>query len=174
MLYLALYLRFAGENYGDDTVGGTPAGGVVGIVFIYLYAFGWSFGHSVACYVVAAEIFPTRIRSVCMSVCFFVNWIVDYGITEATPRMLAEMGWGTFLLYALLTYAGVIFVYFCLPEMKGRSIESMDDLFQRPLWTMWRHAYPTEDEKVRHVVQEMMAVEKFGEKGTVHHVEVAL
>lgn len=61
MLYLALYLRFAGTN--TDSVGGTPAGGIVGIIWIYIYAFGWSFGHSVACYVVAAEIFPTRIVS---------------------------------------------------------------------------------------------------------------
>jgi MFS family permease len=61
MLYLALYLRFAGTDTAGD--GGTPAGGIVGIVWIYLYAFGWSFGHSVACYIVAAEIFPTRIVS---------------------------------------------------------------------------------------------------------------
>jgi MFS family permease len=61
MLYLALYLRFAGTN--TETVGGTPAGGIVGIIWIYIYAFGWSFGHSVACYVVAAEVFPTRIVS---------------------------------------------------------------------------------------------------------------
>ena len=62
MLYLALYLRFADTN--ASKVGGTPAGGIVGIVAIYIYAFGWSFGHSVACYVVAAEIFPTRIVSI--------------------------------------------------------------------------------------------------------------
>lgn len=170
MLYLALYLRFAGTN--TQSISGTPAGGIVGIIFIYIYAFGWSFGHSVACYVVAAEIFPTRIvsvlltiykilansfqRSVCMSICFFVNWIVDYGITRATPNMITEMGWGVFLLYAMLTYAGVVFIFFCLPEMKGRSIESMDDLFQRPLWTMWKHAYPTEEEKVRHGVDEVV------------------
>ena len=36
----------------------------------------------------------------------------------------------------------------------GRSIESTDDLFQNSIWSMWRHAYPTEDEKVRHGVQE--------------------
>ena len=61
MLYLALYIRFAGEAAGDgDKI---PPGGVVGVVAIYLYAFGWSFGHSVACYVVAAEIFPARIVS---------------------------------------------------------------------------------------------------------------
>jgi ABC-type uncharacterized transport system YnjBCD permease subunit len=61
MLYLALYIRFNSPAVSKGTVGGTPTGGIVGIVFIYLYAFGWSFGHSVACYVVAAEIFPTRI-----------------------------------------------------------------------------------------------------------------
>jgi len=63
MLYLALYIRFGSPAAFSGDVGGTPAGGIVGVVFIYLYAFGWSFGHSVACYVVAAEIFPTRIVS---------------------------------------------------------------------------------------------------------------
>lgn len=88
------------------------------------------------------------------------------------------MGWGVFLLYAMLTYLGVIFVYFCLPEMKGRSIESMDNLFERPLWTMWRHAYPTEEEKTRHDVQENIINRKLGEDGdgkqdSVEHVETA-
>ena len=90
--------------------------------------------------------------------------------------MLTEMGWGTFLLYAMLTYGGVVFVFFCLPEMKGRSIESMDDLFQRPLWTMWKHAYPTEEEKTRHDVQELLEKPPHGgdaekDAGTAVHVE---
>ena len=68
--------------------------------------------------------------------------------------MMTHLGWGTFLLYSVLTYIGAVFVYFCMPEFKGRSIESMDDLFQHSIWSMWRHAYPTEKEKVRHDVQE--------------------
>lgn len=88
------------------------------------------------------------------------------------------MGWGVFLLYAMLTYLGVIFVYFCLPEMKGRSIKSMDNLFERPLWSMWRHACPTEEEKTRHDVQENIINRKLGEDGdgkqdSVEHVETA-
>lgn len=117
-------------------------------------------------------------RSACMSFCFFINWIVDYGITRATPNMITEMGYGIFLLYALLTYAGVVFIYFCLPEMKGRSIESMDDLFQRPLWSMWKHAYPTKEETVRHDVQkgaemQQEAENTKGHDGAVVHVESA-
>ena len=58
-----------------------------------------------------------------------------------------------------------------LPEMKGRSIESMDDLFQRPLWTLWKHAYPTEEEKVRHDVQDMINMGKLEGDGTGKHEE---
>ncbi|KAK2050039.1 quinate permease, partial [Colletotrichum somersetense] len=86
MLYTGLFLRFFQVKPGS----GTTPGSIVGIIMIYLYAFGWSFGHSVAPYVVAAEIFPSRIRSVCMSCCLFTNWIVNYGITSATPHMLSK------------------------------------------------------------------------------------
>jgi hypothetical protein len=171
MLYLALYLRFTHPDASGS--GGTPAGGIVGVIFIYIYAFGWSFGHSVACYVVAAEIFPTRIRSFCMSICFFINWIVDYGITRATPNMLSSMGWGTFLLYAMLTYGGVVFIYFCMPETKGRSIESFDDLFQKPLWMMWKYAYPQgEVDKVRHDVKEAVIGEHIEDLPEVYESNV--
>ena len=79
---------------------------------------------------------------------------MNYGITKATPLMMTHMGYGTFLFFGVATYVGVIWIFFCLPELKGRSIESMDDLFSRSLWTMWRHAYPTEEEKVRQGVQD--------------------
>ncbi|KAK7969668.1 MFS quinate transporter [Apiospora saccharicola] len=53
-----------------------------------------------------------------------------------------------------------------VPEFKGRSIESMDDLFQNSIWSMWRHAYPTEEDKVRHDVHEQAAqMEKDEEAG---------
>ncbi|KAI3553699.1 quinate permease [Colletotrichum abscissum] len=163
MLYIGLFLRFSDVQPGS----GTTPGGIVGIIMIYLYAFGWSFGHSVAPYVVAAEIFPARVRSVCMSCCLFTNWIVNYGITSATPHMLSTMKYGTFLFFSIMTYIGAIFVFFCLPELKGRSIESMDDLFAHSLWTMFKRAYPTEDEKVRHDVQEQLQHE---EDKVVSHV----
>lgn len=53
-----------------------------------------------------------------MSFCFFTNWIVNYGITRATPNMITNMGWGVFLLYAILTYVGVGFIWLCMPETK--------------------------------------------------------
>jgi hypothetical protein len=159
MMYMGLYLRFANVEAGK----GTSAGGIVGIIFIYLYAIGWSFGYSVAPYVVTAEVFPTRIRSVGMSLCFCFKWLVTYGITSAVPHMMSKMGYGTFLFFGCATWFGIVVFFFILPELKGRSLESMDDLFERPLPTMWKHAYPTEEEKVFHVANEMLHKDE-GEK----------
>jgi len=79
------------------------------------------------------------------------------------------------LMYAVLTYAGVGFIWLCMPEtkvgsltpssqdcmalivyFKGRSIESMDDLFKHPLYMMWKYAYPKEEDKVRRDVQQTL------------------
>lgn len=93
-------------------------------------------------------------RSFCMSFCFFTNWIVNFGITRATPNMITDMGWGIFMLFSMLTYFGTGFIWLCMPETKGRSIESMDDLFEKPLWMMWKYAYPKDQDKVRQDVQQ--------------------
>lgn len=82
-----------------------------------------------------------------MSLCFCFKWLVTYGITSAVPSMMAKLGYGTFLFFGCSTWLGITIFYFILPELKGRSLESMDDLFERPLFTMYQNAYPSEEEK---------------------------
>jgi hypothetical protein len=51
----------------------------------------------------------------------------------------------------------------------------MDDLFQRPLWMMWKYAYPkTEEDKIRHDVGKDGTIYAEGEKAekNVSHNEV--
>jgi hypothetical protein len=43
----------------------------------------------------------------------------------------------------------VVWAFFFFPELKGRSIESMDMLFEQSAFTMLKRAYPTEEDKVR-------------------------
>ena len=56
----------------------------------------------------------------------FTNWIVNYGITRATPNMITNMGWGVFLMYAILTYVGVAFIWLCMPETKVCTMKSRE------------------------------------------------
>jgi hypothetical protein len=95
--------------------------------------------------------------------------MLDYGITKATPTMLVKMSYGTYLFFSVWTYIGVVWIFFCLPELKGRSLESMDDLFQNSLWSMWRHAYPTEAEKTRHgIAEKVLGAQLDAEEGNAN------
>ncbi len=49
-----------------------------------------------------------------------------------TPYMLAGMGWGTFLFYAIADVITVLFVWFCLKETRGLSLEQIEHLFHTP------------------------------------------
>lgn len=104
-----------------------------------------------------------------MSLCFCFKWLVTYGITSAVPHMMRKMGYGTFLFFGCSTWLGIAIFYVILPELKGRSLESMDDLFERSLFTMWKHAYPTEEEKTFHVANEVLEKEDGIETHTLEH-----
>jgi MFS family permease len=73
MLVLGLFVGIA-DPVANPHGRGVHGGGIFAIISIYMYAVGWAMGHSIACYVVAAEIFPTRIRAVAMAMCLFFNW----------------------------------------------------------------------------------------------------
>jgi sugar transport protein len=59
----------------------------------------------------------------------------QYGNSRAVPNMLAVSGikpMGTFWSFAAITIAGGVWVWFFVPETGGRSLESMDRLFDLP------------------------------------------
>jgi hypothetical protein len=60
--------------------------------------------------------------------------------------MLNLNKWGAYLILAVFTF-GALWTFFFSPELKGRSIESMDSLFDQSALTNLKRAYPTEEEK---------------------------
>jgi sugar porter (SP) family MFS transporter len=144
LLYLAIFVKLANPQSGSPIT----AGGYVGVLAIYIYAFGWSFGWSVVPWVVPSEIFPNRIRAISMSSIYAFQWLLNFAITRSTPYMMLNMNkWGAYLLFSIFTFGSVVWTFFFFPELKGRSIESMDRLFEKSAFTMLKRAYPTEAEK---------------------------
>lgn len=147
LLYLTIFVKLAKIDAEH-----VSAGGYIGLVSIYIYAFGWSFGWSVVPWVVPSEIFPTRIRAIAMSSVYAWQWLLNFAITRATPYMMLNLDkWGAYLIFTIFTFAGAIWTFFFFPELKGRSIESMDQLFNQPSWTMLKRAYPSEEDETLQV-----------------------
>ncbi len=101
--------------------------GIMVLVFIlgYIAFFAASLGP--ALWVVAAELFPNRLRSKGMSIAIVALWIACTIVTIAFPVMLEQLSGGvTFMIFALICLASLIYVWRYVPETKGKTLEELE------------------------------------------------
>jgi len=80
-------------------------------------------------WVLFSELFPNRVRALAISFVGLINSAVSFTVQLVFPWELANLGSGTtFLLYGIMASLGLVFVIFVLPETKGRSLESLENL----------------------------------------------
>lgn len=144
------------------------------IAMIYLSGFGWALGWNSMQYLLTAELFPLRIRALGTSLAMTLHFANQYGNSRALPNMLLPVAAGgispkgTFWFFAAVTIIGGIWVWFSVPETAGRTLESMDRLFELPWYQIGRHG--NQDAEVRdQVVDEKM--EMVAAQGTSQHME---
>jgi len=78
-------------------------------------------------WVLISEIFPNRIRGAAISVAVSALWIACFILTFTFPILNATLGpAGTFWAYAAVCVAGFVFVWFKVPETKGKSLEQIE------------------------------------------------
>lgn len=83
-------------------------------------------------WVVISEIFPTRIRGMAMGVATFSLWAACFVLTYTFPILNSNLGaYGTFWLYGIICILGFIFVKAQLPETKGKSLEEIEEDFNK-------------------------------------------
>ncbi|SPN98641.1 related to quinate transport protein [Cephalotrichum gorgonifer] len=105
------------------------AAGWVAVVFIWIYigAFGATWGP--VSWVLISEVFPLSIRSKGVSIGASSNWVNNFAVAFYVPKMFEVWGFGTYIWFAGFLTAGIVWVWFCLPETKGASMEEMDRVF---------------------------------------------
>jgi len=80
-----------------------------------------------ATWVVISEIFPNRIRSGAMSITVTALWTACFLLTYTFPVLNARLGpAGTFMTYAVICMAGLVFLFFRLPETRGKTLEQIE------------------------------------------------
>jgi hypothetical protein len=142
------------------------AAGRAAIVAIFLHAVAWSIGWFSIPYLVSSEVFPVRIRSFNVSILTAFHWAFYFGCSRAMPSMLAGIDrYGAFIFFASICTISLAYVYVALPETAGRSLESMNMLFERPWYTVHKVAYPTaqdlrpefraKDDDVEHHIEQL-------------------
>ena len=99
-------------------------------VTLFLACFAFSIGPLK--FVVASEIFPTKIRGKAMGVSIMVMWVADAVMGQVTPILLKIGGTSVaFWVFAFFCLVAFLTVYKLLPETKGRSLEEIESFWDK-------------------------------------------
>lgn len=95
---------------------------------------------TIACYalslapvtwVLISEIFPNRVRGFAVSVSVSALWVASFLLTFTFPILHRNLGPArTFWIYAVVCLAGFFFVFWRVPETKGRTLEQIEYEFR--------------------------------------------
>ncbi|XP_034108147.1 facilitated trehalose transporter Tret1-2 homolog isoform X1 [Drosophila nasuta] len=91
-------------------------------VFIIMF----SIGFGPVPWLMMGELFATDIKGFAGSIAGTTNWVLAFIITKTFKNLTDGLGTGgTFWLFAGLTVVGIVFVFFIVPETKGKSLNEI-------------------------------------------------
>ncbi|KAI1129008.1 general substrate transporter [Nemania abortiva] len=141
VIYIAGFLTAVPElgvvdNYEIPSHQAAASRGAIAMIFVS--GFGWALGWNSMQYLLTAELFPLRIRALSTSLAMTLHFVNQYGNSRAVPVLLLPTSLGgitpggTFWFFSAVTVLGGVWVWFFVPETAGRSLESMNRLFELP------------------------------------------
>ncbi|TPX09911.1 uncharacterized protein E0L32_008933 [Thyridium curvatum] len=142
-IYVGVFIKFRQE--GPVSQSSSQAA----LAAIFLHGFGYAVGLLVLPYVFGAELWPNNIRSFGAAFSQAFHWIFFFGVNKGVPSLLIQThNWGAFLFFAGWCFISLFYVFFCVPETAGLSMEKIDKLFEGRWWDAHRQAQKLKDEEL--------------------------
>ncbi|SEF50840.1 Sugar transporter [Bryocella elongata] len=99
---------------------------------LYLFMSFYAIGPGVCVWLALSELMPTRIRSNGMSIALVINQIVSTALAGVFLPVVSKHGYSfIFFLFAGCSLVYLLTVAFFLPETKGRTLEEIEQLFDK-------------------------------------------
>ncbi|MFE1181027.1 sugar porter family MFS transporter [Streptomyces sp. NPDC058796] len=110
---------------GSDATQGWQLYAIFGAVILYMVANNGAFG--VTIWLINAEVYPMKLRGKGGAFGAFSHWFFDFIIAATTLTLFQVLGAaGPFWLFTGISVVSLAFVYFLLPETKGKSLEQIE------------------------------------------------
>jgi sugar porter (SP) family MFS transporter len=101
-------------------------------MLVYIACFAFSLGPIM--WLMIAEIYPLKVRGLGCSLATAANWGSNMLVAYTFLSLIEIVGAsGTFLLYAVISMAGIAFIYFLVPETKSVTLEQIEKNLQAGL-----------------------------------------
>ncbi|KAL9112095.1 MAG: hypothetical protein Q9227_003472 [Pyrenula ochraceoflavens] len=103
--------------------------GIASIIMVYLEAFSYNMSWGPLPWLYISEIFPSRIREIGIATGASSQWLWNFVFSQITPHAITNIGWRTFLMFAIFNWAIIGYTWFFVKETNRKSLEEMDVLF---------------------------------------------
>ncbi|XP_068083952.1 facilitated trehalose transporter Tret1 [Anabrus simplex] len=102
------------------------------LLSLILFMIGYSIGYCTLPYLMMGELLPVRQRSFLSSAAGSFNMVVMFVVLKTYPNLKAALGKdGAFWFYSAMCILSCVFVAVMLPETKGKSLEQIEEYFER-------------------------------------------
>ncbi|HEX2628463.1 MAG TPA: sugar porter family MFS transporter, partial [Chitinophagaceae bacterium] len=105
--------------------------------FLLLFMASFSISWGPVVWVLLSEIFPTKVRSLALSIAVFIQWAANFVVSQTFPLMTGNKwmqanfnGSFPFILYSFLCLLALLFVWRFVPETRKKTLEEMDTLWK--------------------------------------------
>ncbi len=120
-----------GGSDGSDLRCVPVLGDMVAVGALYGFVFFYACGMGAIPWFLMGEIFPAGVKGQATAVCTAVNWLLAFSVTKTVTVLESlfggaprGMGW-VFVCYSSVSALAAVFVWFCVPETKGKSLNDI-------------------------------------------------
>ncbi|KAF5269623.1 hypothetical protein FQR65_LT05962 [Abscondita terminalis] len=100
--------------------------GAIPLISVVLYAFMFAVGLGPVLYLMYGELFSPDVKGLAIGIIITTNWSMLFLITKTFPVMMVDIGAHyTFYMYSLCMFLSLIFIKYCVPETRGKSLEQI-------------------------------------------------
>jgi sugar porter (SP) family MFS transporter len=104
----------------------TDAGGLMVVLFVFVFIASHALGQGAVIWVFIAEIFPNNVRTRGQSLGSGTHWVFAALITLLMPYLLGRFdGQTIFAFFTTMMVLQLLFVVFLMPETRGKSLEHL-------------------------------------------------
>lgn len=113
-----------GETVASASLGWLP------LLSLIVFIIAFSGGFANVPFILMGELFPLRYRSVLGPMSSSFNLLCTFAVVRSFPEMQKTMTkYGAYWFFMCCTLLSIAFVYFFLPETKGKTLEDIEKLF---------------------------------------------
>lgn len=105
------------------------------VTMVTIFNFGFAIGWGPLAHVVAAEVPTTGLRDYTYALGSVFNILIQWAVAFSIPYLLSDeyagLGSKVGFIFGVTSFMALIFSFVCVPECGGRTLEEIDELFER-------------------------------------------